>query len=90
MLPDHEFNEKLVNDIRNAIRTGLSNRHIPRYIKEVKDIPVTVNGKKVETLIKTIISEGKVPSKVSSTVSNPHCLQSYVKYYKMDELKAKL
>jgi acetoacetyl-CoA synthetase len=90
MRPGHPFTPELRESLRAAIRKGLSPRHVPRFIFEVKEIPVTVNGKKIETLVKKIICEGKVPGKVSSTVSNPGCLQSYVKYYKFDETRAKL
>jgi acetoacetyl-CoA synthetase len=90
MRPGHTFTPKLVEDIRAAIRKGLSPRHVPKFIIETKEIPVTANGKKVETQVKKILCEGKVPGKISSTVENPGCLQSYVKYYKFDEVKAKL
>lgn len=48
----HHFSPKLVKDIKDAIRAGLSSRHIPEYILEVQDIPVRecVDGVEVALL----------------------------------------
>jgi acetoacetyl-CoA synthetase len=51
---------------------------------EVDEVPVTINGKKVETAVKQIISGWEI--RVSSTVANPECLKGYrrwVGYCKM-------
>ncbi len=50
---------------------------------------MTSNGKKVETLVKEVISTGAIPRTVSSTVINPGCLEGFRKYYHSD-LGAKL
>ncbi|RVX67835.1 hypothetical protein B0A52_07763 [Exophiala mesophila] len=80
MAPGHEneFNNELVERIRSAIREGLSPRHVPKFIFQIREIPYTVNGKKVELAIKKIISGEKV--KASSTVRNPQCLADFEKY----------
>jgi acetoacetyl-CoA synthetase len=41
MRPGRKFDEDLKARIRAAIRKGLSARHVPAYIFEVKDIPVS-------------------------------------------------
>lgn len=79
MRSGHSFDQQLVDGIRNAIRQALSSRHVPKFIEEVREIPVTINGKKVEILVKQIVS-GKRDIKVSSTVSNPECLEEYRKF----------
>jgi acetoacetyl-CoA synthetase len=43
------------------------------YIVEVDEVPVTTNGKKVETAVKQNISRKEV--KVSSMVANTGCLR---------------
>lgn len=43
MKPGQEFSLKLVNDVKSAIRTGLSARHVPRYVFETPEIPVSVH-----------------------------------------------
>lgn len=40
MKPDHRFSRSLVQDIKVAIRAGLSARHVPSYIFETTEIPV--------------------------------------------------
>jgi acetoacetyl-CoA synthetase len=78
MAPGHQFGEELVRSIKTAIRSGLSPRHVPKFILPVDDIPYTVNGKKVEIAVKKIIS-GQDP-KISSTVVNPGCLETYKRF----------
>lgn len=36
------FTQKLVNDIKSAIRKELSPRHVPKYVFETPDIPVSL------------------------------------------------
>ena len=38
----HTLSDQLKSRIRNAIREGLSARHVPSYIFEVEDIPVSI------------------------------------------------
>lgn len=78
MRPGHSLTNALKREIEMAIRTSLSPRHVPGFILPVSEIPVTINGKKVEIAVKKIISGADV--KVSSTVSNPECLKQYVKF----------
>lgn len=75
MAVGHSLTHELVRRLRNAIAKGLSPRHVPRFIVQVDEIPVTINGKKVETTVKQIISGREI--KVSSTVANPECLIRY-------------
>ncbi|KIW65488.1 acetoacetate-CoA ligase [Phialophora macrospora] len=80
MAPGHEndFTPALVDRIKAAIREGLSPRHVPKFVFQVKDIPYTVNGKKVEIAVKKVISGTDV--KVSSTVRNPASLKDYARF----------
>jgi acetoacetyl-CoA synthetase len=52
----------------------------------VEEIPVTINGKKVEIAVKRIISGTEV--KVSSTVANPDSLKEYIQYRNYEERRA--
>lgn len=78
MAPGHRFTDELRGRLQRQIREALSARHVPRFIEQVDEIPVTINGKKVETAVKELISGREI--KVSSTVSNPECLRGYVKW----------
>jgi acetoacetyl-CoA synthetase len=41
MKPGEKFTQRLVNDIKAAIRKELSARHVPKHIFETPDIPVS-------------------------------------------------
>ena len=64
--------------LRTAIREGLSARHVPRFIFAVPEVPVTINGKKVEVAVKQIISGRDVEA--SATVANPGCLEGFKRF----------
>ena len=70
------FSEDLRSRIKQVIRTDLSIRHVPGFVDECPDIPVTTNGKKVEVVVKQIISGG-TDVKVSASVANKECLDWY-------------
>ncbi|KIW92157.1 acetoacetate-CoA ligase [Cladophialophora bantiana CBS 173.52] len=80
MAPGHEsdFTPALVERLKSAVRDGLSPRHVPKFVEQVREIPYTVNGKKVEVAVKRVISGQNV--KVSSTVRNPACLAEYERF----------
>ncbi|KAI9449439.1 hypothetical protein BJY52DRAFT_249132 [Lactarius psammicola] len=59
--------------IRTAIMSALSSRHVPAYIFEVKELPYTVNDKKVEIAVKKVVSGMRVVP--SATVANPESLE---------------
>jgi acetoacetyl-CoA synthetase len=87
------FTPALESEIRQKIRQSLSARHVPKYIFECPEIPMTINGKKVEVPVKKIIC-GKtvVPS---ATLANPQCLKFFERFVRVEELvsgktKAKL
>lgn len=84
MQPGNSFSDHLALKIRDAIRTGLSSKHVPRFIIGVKEVPMTVNGKKVEILVKQVVSTGELPRTISSTVANPECLGHFRQYFKLE------
>ncbi|MCD4698627.1 MAG: hypothetical protein K8S16_20550, partial [Bacteroidales bacterium] len=65
----------LVNKIKSNIKTNCSPRHMPAIIKEVPDIPYTINGKKVEVAIKQIIHGQTIKNK--DALANPESLEFY-------------
>lgn len=75
MASSHTFGLHLVQRIRNAIRVGLSARHVPSLILETKGIPYTLNGKKVEVAVKQIIAGKAVEHR--GAFSNPETLDLY-------------
>lgn len=74
----HSFDDALRVRICRAVREELSARHVPAFVDECPDIPVTVNGKKVEGAVKKIVSGDQ--ASVSASVANPECLEFYRKW----------
>ncbi|KAL2851929.1 acetoacetyl-CoA synthase [Aspergillus pseudoustus] len=78
----------LIKQIQFTIAKGLSKRHVPKYIFEVPEIPMTVNGKKVEVPVKQIVSGHTV--KPSASMMNPQSLEFYYKFVHVEELERAL
>ena len=84
MRPGHRLTNAISLQLKDAIRRGLSSRHVPRFIVETTEIPMTSNGKKVETLVNEVISTGQRPKQISSTVANADCLEDFRKFYLLE------
>ena len=69
------LNQELIKDIKYKIKHNCSPRHVPFKIIPVKDIPYTINGKKVEIAVKNII-EGKNVTNIDA-LSNPESLDYF-------------
>ncbi|PFH52736.1 hypothetical protein AMATHDRAFT_73869 [Amanita thiersii Skay4041] len=69
-----EFEQK----IKSEVRSRRSPRHVPAKVIQVPDIPYTLNGKRVEVLVKKIINGAPLSSVNLATLSNPGCLEFYV------------
>ncbi|PLW93329.1 MAG: acetoacetate--CoA ligase [Marinilabiliales bacterium] len=69
------LDNNLIKLIRSGIRNNCSPRHVPSIIKQVADIPYTINGKKVEIAVKKIIHGQDVKNK--DALANPECLEYY-------------
>ncbi|MEW6351676.1 MAG: acetoacetate--CoA ligase [Thermodesulfobacteriota bacterium] len=70
-----EFNDDLVKKIKKQIRDNTTPRHVPAKILPVADIPVTLNGKKVEIAVRNVI-EGKPVTNIDA-LANPQALDLY-------------
>lgn len=75
MAEGHVFSDDLVKAIKAKIRTELSPRHVPGIIDETKAIPQTINQKKIETVVKQIISGSTLAP--AASVGNPESLAFY-------------
>jgi len=104
MKPGERFTTRLVNDIKAAIRKQLSPRHVPKYIFETPDIPVSLTRLVLEdTLLileQTTVNLKKVELPVkhivsgriikpSGTLLNPKSLDYYYQFAKVEDLVAK-
>ena len=78
MKPGFFLTKELRSEITNAIRHGLSPRHVPKFVIAVPAIPVTINEKKVEIAVKNVLSGKDV--KPSSTVQNPDTIAWFKRF----------
>ncbi|KAL6897593.1 hypothetical protein GGI43DRAFT_97539 [Trichoderma evansii] len=79
------LDKKFVIKVKETIAKELTKRHVPKYVFEIPEIPVTVNGKKVELPVKSIISGRTI--KPSGTLLNPQSLDHFYQYQKIEELE---
>jgi len=78
MRAGHRLDDPLIGQIKDAIRTALSARHVPAFVLPIEDIPYTVNGKRIEIAVKQIVSGSNLTP--SGTVANPESLKLYYKF----------
>lgn len=76
------FTEGVRRALKDAVGRALSPKHVPKFVVEAPDIPVTVNGKKVEIAVKGIISGKDV--KVSPMVANPEALEYFKRFVHLE------
>jgi acetoacetyl-CoA synthetase len=78
-----ELNADLIKSIKKNIRENTTPRHVPAKILTVADIPVTLNGKKVEMAVRKVI-EGK-PVTNKDALANPQALELYADLPELQE-----
>lgn len=71
----HELTDDLQARIRAAIRSQASPRHVPHRIHQVRAIPYTLNGKRVEGAARARAT-GR-PVKNLGSLANPDCLEDF-------------
>ena len=75
MANDLPLDKDIIDQIKSQIKDSCSPRHIPSKIIKVKEIPYTINGKKVEIAVMKII-EGRPVTNIDA-LSNPEALDQY-------------
>ncbi|RDA92354.1 hypothetical protein CP533_4393 [Ophiocordyceps camponoti-saundersi (nom. inval.)] len=83
MRPGKSFSAELVSRVKEAIASHRSKRHVPKYVFEAPELPMTVNGKKVEVPIKAIISGKKITP--SGTLLNPQSLDFFYRFQRIED-----
>lgn len=80
--PNVTLDEALKNRIKKTIRDNTTPRHVPALILPIDDIPVTLNGKKVELAVRNVIEGRPVTNK--DALANPGALDQFAG---LEELK---
>jgi len=74
--PNVELTEDLKTKLKESIRENCSPRHVPNLILPVNDIPVTLNGKKVEIAVRNVIENKPVTNR--EALLNPEALDQFL------------
>ncbi len=72
-----KLNDGHIENIRNEIRKSLTPRHVPKMIFQIHEVPVTLNGKKVELAVLQTLLGLEVKNKAS--IANPKSLDVFSK-----------
>ncbi|MBO4873365.1 MAG: acetoacetate--CoA ligase [Lachnospiraceae bacterium] len=73
--PGYVLDDALIKKIKTTLRTKASPRHVPAVILETPEIPVTLNGKKVEGAVTNILNGRPVGNR--DALGNPDSLAFY-------------
>ena len=71
----HTLTPTLLNKIKTTIRTCLSARHVPAVIRTCPGVPYTLNGKKVEVVVKRLLAG--IPAANKAALADPSVLDFY-------------
>ena len=75
MAEGKKLTDDLMGEIRKRLKSEASPRHIPAIIREVPDIPYTLNMKKVELAVKNILENRPVTNR--EALINPESLDHF-------------
>ncbi|MEW5899723.1 MAG: acetoacetate--CoA ligase, partial [Bacillota bacterium] len=70
-----ELSPELTGKIKKVIRENTTPRHVPAKVIAVRDIPYTINGKKVELAVRNVIHSQPVLNR--DALANPEALEYY-------------
>ncbi|MFY0628054.1 MAG: acetoacetate--CoA ligase [Reichenbachiella sp.] len=74
----YEFSAELKQKINKTLRKSRSPRHVPSQIFQVKDIPRTISGKKVELAVRKTLQGELIDNK--DALANPESLDQFSEY----------
>ena len=69
------LNKSVEEMVKKMIKETCSPRHVPEIVLEAKEIPYTMNGKKVEIAVKKVIEGNAVDN--TASLQNPEVLDFY-------------
>ena len=77
----YDFSDALKEKINSSIKSSISARFLPNEIVEIKEVPRTLSGKKLEVPVKKLLLGGD-PLKVVNrdSMANPLSFDFFVEY----------
>lgn len=77
------LDEKVISEIKTGLKNEYSPRHVPDEIIEVKEIPLTISGKKLEAPVKKILLGMDVNKAANKgAMRNPESLNFFIDFAK--------
>jgi len=73
--PGHVLDGALEQRLRDAIRAQNTPRHVPKHIRQIAEVPVTINGKKVELAVAALLRGEAIANR--DALANPAALQVF-------------
>ena len=74
----YSLDSNLISDIQLALRKNCSPRHVPDLIFEVKEVPYTLSGKKMEVPLKKFFMSMDISNVLNKdAMRNPECFSEY-------------
>jgi len=82
LMDDLKLNDQIKTKLNSNLRKQYSPRHVPDIVFQVKDIPYTLSGKKLEIPVKKIFSGVSIEKVVSKDIMrNPESLKNFSAIY---------
>ncbi|MEM7610607.1 MAG: acetoacetate--CoA ligase [Pseudomonadota bacterium] len=76
-----ELDERLMARIKQAVRNGLSPRHVPNDVFAVTDIPRTFSGKKMEIPVRRLLLGRDEADAINrDTMANPASIEWFIRF----------
>jgi acetoacetyl-CoA synthetase len=76
LTPEIKLDQTLKDRIKSELKLKATPRHVPSEIFEVKEIPRTISGKKVEIAVSKILNGEEVNNR--DALANPHSLDQFL------------
>lgn len=73
--------DALASQIKQTIRQNFTPRHVPDEIIQIREVPYTLSGKKLETPIKRLLLGGELEKVVNvDAMKNPQAIDFFIEY----------
>ncbi len=77
----YDLTEEVVKKVKTTLRKEYTPRHVPDEIIEVKDIPYTISGKKMEAPVKKILLGFDIKKAINiDSMRNPESIGYFIKF----------
>ena len=81
MKDGYELTDNVKASINSQLKKEYTPRHVPDTIIEVKDIPYTISGKKMEAPVKKILLKMPLEKSINiDAMRNPECIQFFIDF----------